>query len=331
MAKTTIGTSHALTKKLWEEKLFRDSLKVAYFSRFMGKGADSIVQVKTDLEKSKGDKITFGLRMRLSGAGVSDGAVLEGNEEALTLYDCSVLIHEYAHAVRDKGELDRQRPVFNMDAESRDAIKGWMAEKIDQLAFDAIVASPTKIFYGGNATATGDIGSDDKITPALISKVKAYAKTGGARTYIPLRPVSVGGKKYYVLLVHPDVMYDLKQDSTFTQAMREAEQRGKENPLFTGAAAIWDGVVIHEHENIPIVTNWGAGSDQPGAKCVFMGAQALLWAWGKRPEVRARDFDYGREHGYASIAMCGTAKPVFNSLDYGSFGVYVYRTNVAGL
>ncbi len=87
--------------------------------------------------------------------------------------------------------------------------------------------------------------------------------------------------------------------------------------------------MIHEHENIPIVTNWGSGSNVPGAKCVFMGAQSLVWAWGKRPYVTEELIDYENEHGYAWNMIAGVTKPVFNSKDYGSIGVYVARTQIS--
>lgn len=328
MAKTAFATNNALTKKAWDEKLFRDTLKESYFSRFMGKDAGSLIQVNEQLTKDKGDNVTFGIRMRLSGAGVNSGQQLEGNEEKLTTYNFNTSLEEYAHAVRDAGPLDRQRVIFSIDEESQAALKGWGAEKIDQLCFDAVLSSPTKIFYGGTATSTATIAAGDKITPAMISKAKAWAKVGGNRSQTPLRPVRVNGKEYFILLVHPDVMYDLKQDSTFAQARREAEVRGKDNPIFSGAEAIWDGMVIHEHENIPIVTNWGAGTNVAGAKCTIMGAQSLVWAWGKRPSVVAEEFDYGREHGYAWSMIAKTAKPIFNSVDYGSVGFYVSRTAI---
>lgn len=329
MAKTAFATGNALTKKLWEEKLFRDVVKQAYFSKFMSESPDNIVTVKRQLEKQKGDAIYIGLRMRLSGAGVNSGEALEGNEEALTTYSMSVSLEEYAHAVRDRGPLDRSRVAFSIDDESVMALKDWGSEKIDKLCFDAIVASPTKIFYGGDATSTATIEEADVITPDLISKVKAAAKTGLNRTYVPIRPIKFEGKDYYILLVHPDVLYDLEKDATFAQARREAELRGKDNPIFSGAYAVWNGVIIHDHENIPLATTWGAGSAFAGAKCVFMGAQALTWAWGMNPEVVAEEFDYKREHGYAWKMIAGVAKSKFNSLDYGSFGVYVARTQIS--
>lgn len=328
MAKTQVTTGNALTQKLWDEKMFRDTKKESYFDRFMGNGPNNIVHVKTALESKKGDRITFGIRMRLSGAGVDEGETLEGNEEALNTFDHTITLTQKRHGVRDAGELDRQRPIYDMDGEARQALTDWGSEFMDQAMFTAIETSPTKVFYGGDATTTGSLAATDLITPALISKIRVWALTGGNRSQTPLRPVKIKGKAYFVLLVHPDVAYDLKQDATFAQARREALDRGKDNPIFTGAIGVWDGVVVHEHENVALTTTWGAGA-VAGAKCSFMGAQSLLWAWGKRPKVVAKEFDYGNEHGYGWSIMYQTNKPVFNSLDYGSIAMYVARTQIS--
>lgn len=343
MAKTTISTSNALTKKAWEEKLFRDAVKESYFmGRFSGSGSDSIVQVKSQLEKSQGDKITFGLRMRLSGAGQTEGGYLEGNEEALTLYDASVTLAQYRHAVRSKGKMDEKRAVFDMDSESRNALKDWGSEKIDSLCFDAILSSPTKVAYrdggatgaftvtGTAATAKSALSASYKINVAFIAALNALAKTGQGRTFVPLRPIKYKGKNYYVLLVHPDVAYDLKQDSTLQASWQNAMERGDDNPLFKDAICMWDGVIVHEHENCTIASDAGGGSNVAWAKCVFMGAQSLVWAWGQRGEIVERDFDYGNEQGYGWGMIAGVTKPVFNSLDYGSIGVYLPRTAISG-
>lgn len=329
MAKTAFTTSDALTKKLWEEALFRDTAKESYFSRFMGSTAQSLVQTNEKLEKNRGDKVTFGIRMRLAGSGITAGQTLEGNEEKLVTHDFSVTLQQYRHAVRDNGEIDRKRAMFSIDEESEAALKTWGAEKIDSLCMTAITTSPTKIFYG-DGTSTSTITTAGKITPALISKVKTWCSTGGNRTQTPLRPIRINGKNYFVLLLHPDAMYDLKVDSTFAQARREALERGKDNPIFSGAEAVWDGVVVHEHENVPTVTTWGAGGNVPGVKAIFMGAQSLCWAWGRRPKVVQKTFDYDNENGFAWSMLCAVGKPVFNSLDYGSVGVYVARTNISG-
>ena len=336
MGKTAFETNDALTKKLWDEQLFRDTKKESYFMKFFGNSAKALVHEKTQLTKSKGDNITFGIRMRLAEAGVVSGQTLEGNEEALTTHDHDISLERYRHAVRDRGELDRQRPAFSIDEESQMALMDWGSEKIDDLCFDAIQASPTRFFSRKSGVLSTDattpaalVEATDKITPELLSFTKTWCLTGGNRQQTPLRPIRINGKNYFVCLVHPDVMFDLKQDSTFAQARREALERGKDNPIFSGAEAIWDGVVIHEHENINLTNNFGAGGAVAGATCTFMGAQSLVWAWGTRPKVVQKTFDYDEEHGYAWAMTARTNKPVFNSLDYGSVGLYVARTAIS--
>lgn len=341
MAATALTTNDPLAKKTWDEMLFRDGVKEAYFSKFMGNSADSLVHVKTMLEKSQGDKITFGIRKRLVGSGVTGDSTLEGNEEALTTHDDSVSLEQYRHAVRTAGQLTEKRAMFDIDEESTSALKDWGAEKLDSLAFDAIQATPSIVGYiDGTAGAfdfqataatakTALSAANSKITPNFVSFLKSWAMNGGARSYTPLRPVKVKGKSYFILLVSNDVMYDLKTNSAFQTALREAQVRGDENPLFNGAAAIWDGVVIHEHENIANFTNGGAGANVPGSTCVFMGAQSLIWAWGKRPTVVQKEFDYDNQQGYAWGFIAATKKPKFDDKDYGSIGVYVARTQVS--
>lgn len=342
MGQTTFATSNALTKKLFDEKLFRDTLKESFFaSRFMGEGPDNIVHVKTQLEKSQGDKITFGIRMRLSGAGQTSSGVLEGNEEALTTYDCSVSLEEYAHAVRDKGPLDRQRAMFSIDDESKDALKGWGVEKVDALNFAALLANPTKIVYKTSAgplvTSTAATAksaltaANGKLTLAMISYMKTLALGGQNRAFVPLRPIRFKSRNYFVLLTHPDCLYDLRASSdtpNITTLWQNARERSEDNPLFRDAEFVYDNVIVMSHENCTIADDAGAGSDVSWAKSVFMGAQALVWAWGKRPETVAATFDYDRSHGYAWSIIAGVAKPVFNSIDYGSFGVYLARTDI---
>jgi N4-gp56 family major capsid protein len=336
MAESAWATGNALTVKKWagREKMYRDTVKESYFLSTFGskpndKAANNVLQVNTDLEAVDGDKVTFGIRMRFTGAGVTSGTDLEGKEEAMTTYDYSVTLEEYAHATKDKGPLDRKRPMFDVDSHARQGMTDWGAEKIDDLLFTALQASPTKIFYGGDATSVATLEAADLLTTTLISKVKTWARTGGNRTQTPLRPIKIDGKMYYVLLVHPDVLYDLEVDSTFAQARREAEIRSKENPLFTGSYAIWNGVVIHSHENIDIYTNGGAGSNINYSTCSFMGAQSLVWAWGRRPMLVQKEFDYGRKHGVAWSVIGKAGKPSFNSKDYGAIGVYVARTKIS--
>lgn len=339
MAKTIFATSNALTKEVFEEELFQDILQDTIAADLMGEDKGNFIQVKTELTKSQGDLITFGLRSNLTGAGVTSGQVLEGNEEALSTYDYGITLEQYRHAVRDNGALDRQRAMFSIDSESKTAIKDWYVQKIDELQIAALLASPTKTLYrDGTAgafsgTATQSTAksairaANSKLTPNFLSALRVWAATGGNGATFRLKPVKVDGRDMYGLLTNPAVLYDLETDASYQQAMREAMERGKTNPLFRKARAVWKDVIIYESERVPLFTDGGAGAEV-GCHSVLMGAQAGVWAWGKRGSLVQDTFDYGNQHGFAYEMIAKAGKPKFNSKDYGAIGVTLAATNV---
>lgn len=339
MAITGITTNDAAKKKAWEEKLFREQLISSYWNKFMGDSPESIIQTKTNLEKAKGDEIDFFLIPRLTGSGVTEGQTLEGREEKLNVYNFDVTLGRHRHGVRHDYMSDK-RALFSINDEGAFALKNWGTEKITSLCFDMLTGvDHTRVFYSTDgttpattataATAKSALTTSSLIFPQLISFAKTWANTGGNRAQNPLRPVMVNGKPYLVLLVHDDVIYDLQKDAVWNQAQREAAARGGENPIFTGAAGVWNGVVIHSHESVPIGTDAGAGANVPWAECLLMGAQAGVWAWGQRPNMVSKDFDYEEETGQAWRMTDGQARAKFNSKDFGVCGFYVARTQVS--
>lgn len=334
MSKTGYNTLSPEAKKLWEAMLFKDILKESFFNRFYSKDGSNVVYVKTDLEKSFGDRIRFALRARLTGDPIIDKGTLENNEQNLSTYTFDLDLHQYRGGVRDDGEFSRQIAMFDINQESERAIRDWGTELIDKLAFDAAFAAFSKIFYAGTATSTANLTSSDKLTPALISKVKTWALTGGNRTQVPIKPIKIGGQSYFVLLCSWDQAYDLKTDTTVLSNWRDALPRSSDNPIFTGmvdgAVLVHDGVIIFAHENTPSYTNWGAASNVAGSKAIFMGQSALALGWGKQMKVVKELFDYENEVGYGVSMIQGIEKPSFNSQDYGSVGVFTARTNISG-
>ena len=329
-AKTSLATGDALTRKLWHKDLYNDTMKELFWVNLMGNDMDSVVSVKEDLTKEQGDNITFGLMARSSAPVKGSGEALEGNEDSLERASFSLSMKEQAFAIRDKGPLDRQRAVFSIDDETKRAIVVQGAEHLDKECFDALQLSPTKTVYGGTATAYANVTATDLVTTAVLSKIKAGAKTGYNRAQTPIRPFRIDGKKYFGTVLHPDAMYDLKQDSSFQQARREALERSRENPIWNDVYAIWDGIAIFEHENVTIANDAGAGANISIAKNIFFGAQALCFGWAKHPEIVSENFDYGREHGHSWQAVYNVAKPtLLNSNDYGSISYVTARTKIA--
>lgn len=131
MATTAYGVNHPLAVKLWAKKLYQEALKETYAARFMGTSKNSLIYERDETSKSAGDKITVGLRMQLTGAGIEGDSTLEGQEEALTTYDDSLLINQLRHAVRSDGKMSEQRVPFSIREEAMDGLKDWWADRID--------------------------------------------------------------------------------------------------------------------------------------------------------------------------------------------------------
>lgn len=99
MAVTSYGVNDPEAVKRWSLKTMREALKMTMASKFMGDDSNSLLQVKDELNKAAGDRITCILRMQLSGNGVSGDDTLEGVEESLTTYTQNILIDQLRHAV----------------------------------------------------------------------------------------------------------------------------------------------------------------------------------------------------------------------------------------
>jgi N4-gp56 family major capsid protein len=310
-----------------------------YTKRFMGDGPNNIFEVREDLAKEKGDKITYQLMMKLSGTGVSADSPLEASEEALTFYNDTVTIQQLRNAVRLDGKVTEQRVVFNLQNQARIALGMWMAEKLDSYNFrfqwgdtslthgetpDAPEA--TAIVYGGDATSTADVDASDTFDLTLIDACKEKALTRSPE----LRPLNIDGDEYFVIVLHPYQITDLRTNTGTGQwqDMQKAAMAydGQKNPVFTGANAIHNGVLIHSHKNCNTETTWGAGGDVNGAEALFWGAQAGCYAWGLYPFWKQKLFDFDNQVAFATGAIWGTNRSRFNSLDYATF---VVRTAAA--
>lgn len=322
---TVFATGAAETVKRWAAQLWVELSAEIYFGKFMKEGSDNIIEVKNELDGKPGDKITFTLLRKLDNAAVTGDNTLEGNEEGMDYYSDSVTIDQNRNAVRLIGKMSEKRTAFSQRSGAKTLLKTWLAETIDNAMFTGFDTSPTITIYGGSASSTATIDSSSKLTPSLFDKAVGKAK----KTLPKIWPLRAMGRELYVALIHTDVAYDLRQDATYNQAQREANERGfDKNPIFTGALGLWNGTLVHEHEKVPISTTYGPSSNQPGANNFFFGRQAGVFAWGAKPEWWEKEFDYGNKVGFAIGAIYAFKKAVFNSADHGSMSLRTYRTNL---
>lgn len=328
MAVTAFATGDPLTAKVWAKDWIDSSIDRSYFKSngFIGEDPEnSIIWQKNDLENQKGDTIYLGNVQELSNAGITGDNEAEGNEEELQTYDDSLVIDQVRNAIRLEGAMTIQRAATDLRKYLRNVLRNWMANKIDQDGFTALSSGPTRVFYGGTATAISGLTSSDKLTVTLIAKMKVNAE----KVTPEIKPVTIDGARMWVLVGAPESCYDLKlSDTTFTGALQYAAERGKNNPLFKNNYWYWDGVVIHSHRHVSTADNYGSTGALHGAANLFLGAGAGAIGYAKQKIWKEKLFDYDNSPGVLCGSIYGWTKLVFNSEDHAVQVVKVYATEI---
>lgn len=323
MANTTITIAPELVQQAWAKDTWKAGVEQTFFDKFTGTSADSIVQVRTELKKGDGDTINIPLLMKLKGKGVTGDNQLEGNEEALIYRNFKVTIDQLRHAVRLQGKMDEKKTQINMRKDAKMALSYWLANIIDGQIFSVLSANPTsdRVCYAGGKTSESAITADDKFTADLIGKAKRIAM---ADKNTMIRPVKVDGHDTYVLVIDQYQARDLMNDEKWLNAQQYANVRGEKNPIFSGALGMYDGVVVHQSNDI--IREAKGATDTLTSHALFLGAQAAVMAVGDNPTWNEDDFDYHNQIGFEFGRIFGIAKPQFkfdgkNLTDFGCVNV----------
>lgn len=344
MAATNYPLNHPLAVKRWAKGLMKEALKATHAAQFMGTSANSLCQIKSELNKDEGDRIRFGLRAQLTGEGVQGDGTLEGNEEALTTYYDDVIIDQLRHAVRSQGKMSEQRVPFTVRDEAKDGLKDWWADRFDTWFFNQLCGADyiTDTRRTGNQVAVapdsdhlitpggvseGSLASTSTFTLDLIDACVEKAKTAQN----PLRPIMIGNKKCYVIFLHPYQLTALRTNTDTGQWLdiqKAAMQGGKvaDNPIFTGANGMYNNVIIHDNTRVPKPLADSALNER---RAVFCGAQAAAMAFGKKSGATTYSwveelFDYENQLGVAAGNIGGMKKCRFNGSDFATIAVTTY-------
>ena len=327
-----------LRQELWRKRLFADVRDELYMTRFIGTSERDMVQELTDLSAQKGFKINFGLGMKLSGAGITGDSTLEASEEAMTDYEEEIQIDQLRHAVKLTGKMDEKQSAYEMRSSAKERLTDWWAERIDHEIMDKLcgkaastfsntptAAAATRSVWAGDAGAVGSVTTAMKFDTKLLDLAKQTAILATPK----IRPLRIKGKEHYVAFLHPYDATNLRQDPVWNQAQREANIRGEDNPIFSGALGMYNGIVVHEHEYV-YRNNDGTGAIYV-ARNLLCGQQAGVIAWGAPVKWVEKEFDYANSWGISVGAIFGVIKPMFNSLDYGVITMFAYSAAASTL
>jgi len=348
MADSSVATGLRVTQ--WDDKFFTEYLGENRFSRYMGTDENSIIQVKEDLTKKSGDRLNFALLNKLSNNAVTGSGTLEGNEEDMTSRSHLLTVDKRRNAVR-VAEMEEQKSAISLRQGARAVLKDWSMEDTRTLVIRALnsfrtgttivswntgaelealtdatldawlVDNADRVIWGAASTGGAVFATEhnkldatnDLMTATLLSGAKILAQTAAPR----IRPVkTMGDEEWFVAFLHPRQIRSLVlSDTTFQAAQREARDRGKDNPLFRGADYLWNGIIIKEIPELPVVAASAITSGSAAATvCGFLcGAQAVGYGLAKRWKSVEQTFDYGDKQGVAIEGILGVEKLHFGS------------------
>src|SRR3990167_9287197 len=112
--------------------------------------------------------------------------------------------------------------------------------------------------FAGNVADVASFGSSNVFTPDEIDRAKLQLMSLGA---LPFDVAMDNGQErpMYGIVVSEVSEYQLKSNSTWNQAQRDAGIRGEKNKIFTGALGIYNGVIIYVLPTIQVSHyKWGS-------------------------------------------------------------------------
>ncbi len=301
MTSTTPTHVDSSIPELWAKLTLRDHLRSGFWANLTGvEGSRAAIIRREDLVNSPGDTIHIQVTNPLAGAGVAgDTTLLEGSEENLTSGSKKVIPLFYRHAVRWYRRANK-KSLIDLRGEARLRLGEWGGEKMDDVRFANFTSSalmngelytPNALSVGGGSTP-GVVGVADTIDVETLQKIKLALYNNRA---LPMRTDM--GEDIFAMVIHPNTLYNLKRSAEYTDWVREAHERGANNPFFRGAVAMVDGMLLFQHNNVPVASDGETGIAV--SRNIAFGAEAFIEGVDEAPSWNEDDFDYGNEFGIA--------------------------------
>lgn len=339
MAYTEFGTGDPQTRQAWSKVTFIEAIHRTFFRRLMGTNSDSFVYRLNELENDAGDRIRFDLLLQMQGYGVDGDSRAKGKGEALryvqdNLYiDQKRLVHEFKR-------MSQQRTVHDLRQDARTALRDRWAVILDQFlwAYASGIAYGTlaaNLPFAGNSLRTPDTNHVIDATGRNFDlDLVDYAKERARTVTPPLRPTLIDGRRTFAMVITPYQETNLKRQTEWREAQREAQVRSARNPIFTGALGVHNDVILFSSDYMPTFVVSPAHANNR-SHALMIGAQGIALAFGNafprdmRGSAGGENFlrweeetdDYGNERGVAAGIIFGVSKSQFSidgtATDYG--------------
>ena len=354
------------SRKLWVEHRRSDALYSSALKGLTGENwrQNAFVEID-DAEKTEGDSIRTTLAFQLpSSPGTIGNEVLEGKEASPDTDTFTFLIDQIRQGVQTGGRMNGQRVTFDTLEVAKGLLKDWWKDRRAVCAVNHLCGNTRQTNLrstGNNAPAAPDTnhfyhigsglgaGTDEGVgaDPTLLMDVDVIDElvTIGEQLVPPIAPFVINDEPYYGLLIHGNVLADLRKTSSqWYDVMKAALQGGQvnNNPFFNRAAGKWRNTLIFVEPHIVRGTNSSTGAVVANTRRnVFFGAGALAMGYGRRQRGAEQQFywhsgtwDHGDKYFASAAAIFGTKSPRFTvsgtARDYGKIVVTSYSAERVG-
>ncbi|WP_276200268.1 N4-gp56 family major capsid protein [Chelatococcus sp. XZ-Ab1] len=357
---TTIAVGDPKAVKRWSASLFVESSKKSYWDRkFVGESDNHCIQRLTELENEAGDTISFDLALLLTGEPVYGDARAEGKERNLKFATDTISIDQMFYPVNAGGVMTRKRTVHKLRPIARNRMSDYWARFVDEMYFiylsgsrginegfntpvtwAGIAGNPITapddghLMFAGTAASKAAITANDTMSRNLIERAKTKAEMMREvnPTVSEIVPLEINGEAHYVCLMNPFQEHDLRTDTGsggwLDIQKAAAASEGRNNPIFKGSLGMINNVVLHSHKSAIRFGDYGASSNLPAGRALFLGRQAGVVAYGSTSGMRfdwkEQLTDYKRILSIGSGTICGVKKTRFQGQDFGLFSIDTY-------
>lgn len=211
-------------------------------------------------------------RLALALTPLNEGVTPSGSN--LTMNSVTAVLSQYGDftVITDVAEFLYDR---SMIKDASDVLGIQATETIDTTIMN-VVAAGTNVIYGdGTVSTRATVTTAMKLTSALITRDIRFLERNNVQKFDAMPMIG----QAYAVVGHPDVMYDLRLDTSWISAVNYSsptpsnEYRGD---LFTGELGFWQGARIISTTMSPVFVGAGStGQNVYGVLAYGKGAYAV--------------------------------------------------------
>jgi hypothetical protein len=321
---------------------------------------ESPLVVKRELAREGFDFLKIPMLRKLTNAPKYGDVQLEGNAEAQSIYFLDAYINQIRHGVAPPPRMQNQRVKrFNLASRARPQLEDYFAEDIEiQIASAfyesysrnltasaanggyAFTAVPHPAIYTAdagrvtfNATVATYEASIQTAVNNLTDTSSDYMSTDALESLRvevlkrQIQPITVNGMETWPVLCHYNQAKQLRTNTAWQQAQREAGVRAlMANPIFSGALGHYAGFTLFERELgcFGVDVSSGAGSFVWGATnphnavdtlnhkaAIVFGKNSMCMAWAEGPFFEEDTFDLNNRKEIAAGLIAGFKRADF--------------------